>query len=66
MKTETVRIQAGQAKQLREVASQIANPSIRWMVERGIELFLIQEAPVYIDAFKEARKKLRHPVKTES
>ena len=60
MKTVPVRIQEGLAKRLHEVASQIEGYSINAMVNRGVELFLEQEAPVYLAAFKEIRAKIPH------
>lgn len=66
MKTVSVRIEEGQARKLQEVAGQIAGYSISTMVKRGVELFLEQEAPVYLAAFKEIKAKLprtkRQPV----
>lgn len=53
MKSESVRIDEGKAMQLHEIADQIDNLSVRWMVNRGVELFLAQEAPVYLSKSKE-------------
>ena len=60
VKTVSVRIDEGQAKKLHEVASQIEGYSISTMVKRGVELFLEQEAPVYLAAFKEIKAKIPH------
>lgn len=69
MKTVSVRIKSDQARQFREIASNIPGSSINALAQRAAELWLAIEGPVYIDAFKEAREKLerreRQPVRSE-
>lgn len=64
MKTETARIETDKMDKLR-MLSDLTGHSVKWMIDMAIELFLTQEAPVYEEAYREARKKLRakrHPV----
>jgi hypothetical protein len=66
VKTVSVRIKAGQAERLREVAERIPGSSINVLVQRAVAQWLDIEAPVYIAAFDEARAKLeRQPVRSE-
>ena len=68
-KTEVTRIEAGRLEKL-QMLSDLTGHSVRWMLDRAIDLFLAQEAPVYEAAYKAARKKLsrgeRQPVGLES
>lgn len=59
MKTVSVRIAEQQAKKLQELANQ-GGRSINWMVQRGVDLFLTQEFPVYIEEAKATQAKLAH------
>jgi predicted DNA-binding protein len=65
-KTEQVRVSTTHYEKL-QMLSDLTGHSVRWMLDRAVELFLAQEAPVYEAAFKEARKKLsrgeRQPVR---
>lgn len=67
-KTEVVRIKTGYFQKLR-MLSDLTGHSVSWMLDRAIELFLAQEAPVYEEAYRAARAKLeskeRHPVHSE-
>lgn len=57
MKSEHVRIEVGRLEKL-QMLSDLTGHSVKWMVERAIDLFMTQEAPVYEAVAKEARKKL--------
>lgn len=64
MKNESVRIKASKMEKLR-MLSDLTGHSVNWMVDRAIDLFLTQEAPVYEETAREVRKKLeskRQPV----
>lgn len=56
-KTDHVRIKIGHLEKLR-MLSDLTGHSVGWMVDRAVDLFLAQEAPVYEAVAKEARKKL--------
>jgi hypothetical protein len=63
----SVRITAEQAKRLREIAGFVPGSSINALAQRGVQLFLNIEAPVYLDAFKKVRETIeRQPVRTIS
>jgi hypothetical protein len=57
MKTEHRRIKTTHLEKLR-ILSDLTGHSVSWMLDRAIELFLAQEAPVYEAVAMEARKKL--------
>jgi predicted transcriptional regulator len=59
MKSVSVRIAEKQAKQLQELANQ-GGRSINWMVQRGVDLFMAQEFPVYMEEAEATRAKLAH------
>lgn len=63
VKTVPVRIGETQAKQLHDIFGQIPGFNLNGLVQRGVDLLLEIEGPVYEAAFKEARAKLkRQPV----
>lgn len=68
-KTEVVRIKTGHMEKLR-MLSDLTGHSVSWMLDRAVEVFLVQEAPVYEAVSNAARKKLsrmkRQPVGLES
>jgi hypothetical protein len=57
MKTEQARIEAGRMEKLR-MLSDLTGHSVRWMLDRAVDLFLKQEAPVYEAVAKDTLKKL--------
>lgn len=61
MKTVSIRIPEEKAKRLQEVVGFLPgkNNSINGLAERGVDLFLELEAPVWEAAFREAQKKLK-------
>lgn len=64
MKTESVRIKASHMEKLR-MLSDLTGHSINWMVDKGVELFLKNEAPVHEAAYREARRKLESKPKNK-
>lgn len=57
MKTVSVRLTAEQDEQFKQLAK-LTGGSVQKFLQRGAEMFLEIEAPVYEAAFKEARKRL--------
>lgn len=64
--TELVRIKTKKAKRLREIANFIPGGSISALVDRAIDKWLEDEAPVYLEAFQKVNETLkRQPVAME-
>jgi len=59
MKTVSVRIKAEQARRLQEIGERIPGFSVNGAVQRATDLWLEIEGPVYLEAFEEARRKLK-------
>lgn len=59
MKTVSVRISEGQAKNLREGADLMGTTSINGLVQRAVDLWLAIEGEVYRETLQEARTRIR-------